>query len=130
MSDSRLAKPGRDGRRIFEGGTGSTLPMPCCEDDDLSQSDVNKMITFLSWKYFSRKSFHPNCFIQSVARSTITQSFQIVAYVATLRIYTTNESFSVKKLLTYLKTVVKFWPLVSCLNLDCRIFFVYKPVDL
>ena len=26
--------PGRDGWRIFEGGTGSTLPMPCCENDD------------------------------------------------------------------------------------------------
>ena len=48
VSDSRLAKqvwkyepiepgwidPGRDDWRIFEGGTGSTLPMPCCEDDD------------------------------------------------------------------------------------------------
>ena len=49
MSDSRLAKqvwntnlqdtgvwvdPGRDGWRIFEGRRGSTLPVPCCEDDD------------------------------------------------------------------------------------------------
>ena len=24
----------QDGWRIFERGTGSTLPMPCCEDDD------------------------------------------------------------------------------------------------
>ena len=26
--------PGRDGWRIFEGGTGSTLPMPCCKGND------------------------------------------------------------------------------------------------
>ena len=26
--------PGRDSERMFEGGTGSTLPMPCCQDDD------------------------------------------------------------------------------------------------
>ena len=31
-----LGDPGRDGRRIFEGRTGSTLPVPCCEDDDVA----------------------------------------------------------------------------------------------
>ena len=25
---------GRDGWRIFEGGTGRTLPVSCCEEDD------------------------------------------------------------------------------------------------
>ena len=31
--------PRRDDWRIFEGGTGSTLPMPCCEDDDDDNDD-------------------------------------------------------------------------------------------
>ena len=26
--------PGRDGWKIFEGGTAGTLPMLCCEDDN------------------------------------------------------------------------------------------------
>ena len=26
--------PERDGWRLFEGGTGSTLSLPCCEDND------------------------------------------------------------------------------------------------
>ena len=34
--------PGRYGWRIFEGGTGSTLPMPCCEDDD-DDDDISSM---------------------------------------------------------------------------------------
>ena len=31
--------PGRDGWRMFKGGTESTLAMPCCGDDDDDDSE-------------------------------------------------------------------------------------------
>ena len=39
-------RPGRDGWRIFTCGTGSTMPMPCCESDD---DDDNESRYVLIW---------------------------------------------------------------------------------
>ena len=45
IRDSIWVDPGRDGWRIFEGGTGSTLPTSCREDDD--EDDIE------SWWFFN-----------------------------------------------------------------------------
>ena len=35
--------PGRDGWKIFEDGTGNTLPMPCREDDEEEDDDDDEI---------------------------------------------------------------------------------------